>query len=242
MPMHDWTKVDSGGYHHFHQRWCGSICDALNDGRMPKGYYALVDQRARGLVPDVLTLKRKPKPGEGIGAGGAVTATTPSTRFVSVADQDLYAARANRVAVRNPFGEVVALIEIVSPGNKSSRDALRTFVRKVQGFLRAGVHFLIIDPFPPTRRDPHGVHPAVWRAFRDEPFELPPDKPLTLAAYSASDVLTAYVEPFAVGDELRDMPVFLEGDAHVAAPLEATYRATWDLCPEPLREAVTGAA
>ena len=51
------------------------------------------------------------------------------------------------------------------------------------------------------------------------------DKPLTLAAYSAGPV-KAYVEPVAVGDVMPDMPLFLDPDRHVPAPLEATYQAT----------------
>jgi hypothetical protein len=38
----------------------------------------------------------------------------------------------------------------------------------------------------------------------------------------------AYVEPIAVGDVLPDMPIFLKPEVYVPAPLEATYRTTWD--------------
>jgi hypothetical protein len=41
MPIHDWSGKPVGLFHHFHQRWAGSICDALNAGRLPKGFYAL---------------------------------------------------------------------------------------------------------------------------------------------------------------------------------------------------------
>ena len=57
MPIHDWTRVEAGTYHHFHQQWTGELCDALNAGVLPDGYFALVDQRAVGMVPDVLALK-----------------------------------------------------------------------------------------------------------------------------------------------------------------------------------------
>jgi hypothetical protein len=32
------------------------------------------------------------------------------------------------------------------------------------------------------------------------------------------------------------LPIFLDGDFYVPAPLEATYQATWGVCPEPIRE------
>ena len=65
-----------------------------------------------------------------------------------------------------------------------------------------------MDLFPPGKGDPQGIHGAIWAEISDEPFALPSDKPLTLAAYSAGPVKTAYVEPVAVGDELPEMPLF----------------------------------
>jgi hypothetical protein len=131
---------------------------------------------------------------------------------------------------------VVAVIEILSPGNKSSREALRAFSRKAVAFLHAGVHLLIVDLFPPSRRDPQGIHKVIWDRLCDEPFELPPDKPLTLAAYAVDTEMVAYVEPVAVGDPLPDMPVFLTGQQYVFCPLEATYQTAWEQFPAPLKE------
>ncbi|HEY2785058.1 MAG TPA: hypothetical protein VGJ05_08795 [Fimbriiglobus sp.] len=50
MPIHDWTRVDAGLFHHFHERWISAIGDALNGGLLPKGYVALSDQSA-GVFP-----------------------------------------------------------------------------------------------------------------------------------------------------------------------------------------------
>ena len=242
MPIHDWSRAPAGLFHHFHQRWAGAICDGLNDGRLPEGFYALVEQHAIGLIPDVLTL-HTPRPTgpdlQGGGGGLAVADAPPRARFVSRAgDEDLYAARANRVAVRNSAGRVVAVIEIVSPGNKNNRHALRSFVEKSLELLRQGVHLLVIDLFPPSPRDPQGIHPLIWGEVRDEPFALPADKPLTLAAYAAGPPPTAYVEPVAVGDVLPDRPVFVDADRYVLVPLEAAYGETWSRCPREFREAV----
>ena len=32
MPMHHWKRVPPAIYHHSHQQWTISICDALNGG------------------------------------------------------------------------------------------------------------------------------------------------------------------------------------------------------------------
>ena len=159
----------------------------------------------------------------------------PRTRFVARVQEEPYSRKANRVTIRHRHGRVIAVVEIVSPGNKSSRDALRAFVEKMTDLLREGVHLLIVDLFPPGPRDPEGIHKVIWDELREEPFELPPDKPLTLAAYSAGAVKTAYVEPVAVGDLLPEMPLFLEPEAYVPAPLEATYQTAWNVFPAVLK-------
>jgi hypothetical protein len=147
-------------------------------------------------------------------------------------------ARGNRITIRHPLGRVVCVIEIVSPGNKSSRSALRAFVEKTVEFLKQGIHLLVVDLFPPSARDPQGIHKAIWDEIEDQPFELPPDQPLTLAAYVADVPKTAYVEPVGVGEALSDMPAYLDVDSYVLVPLEATYQATWASCPESMCKAV----
>jgi hypothetical protein len=84
--------------------------------------------------------------------------------------------------------------------------------------------------------DPHGIHKAIWDELTDQPFELPPDKPLTLAAYQVEPLTTSYVEPIAVGDYLPDMPLFLYDEHYINVPLEETYQSTWQVLPVELRQ------
>jgi hypothetical protein len=100
------------------------------------------------------------------------------------------------------------------------------------------VHVLVIDLFPPTPRDPLGIHKIIWEEIADGPFAFPPGKDRILASYQASDDWAAYVEPIAVGDLLPNMPLFLTSQMHVPVPLESTYQATWEATPEELRLAV----
>lgn len=158
-------------------------------------------------------------------------------------EETIYASRANRIVIRHSRGRVVAVIEIVSPGNKSSRNALRSFVRKAGDLLNQGVHLLVVDLFPPSiERDSQGIHGVIWDEVAGRPFELPEGKRLTAVAYQASPTLTAYVEPLAVGDDLPPLPIFLTEDEYVPAPLEETYRASWAVFPDdfkPLLETPT---
>ena len=241
MPIHDWTRVNAGLFHHFHQHWMVAICDALNAGVLPPDFYALSEQSTASLVPDILALEMGPGPRRRHDRNGGIAVATapPRTRFVREAtEENICAAKASRIAIHHQLGDVVAIIEIVSPGNKSSQAALRRFVEKALEFLYQGVHLLVIDLFPPSKRNPQGIHKAIWDEIRDEPFELPPDKPLTLVSYAANLLKTAYIEPVAVGDVLPDMPVFIDPGTYVLTPLETTYQSTWATCPQPLKRAV----
>jgi hypothetical protein len=220
MPVHDWSHVDANLFHHFHQAWTMNISNALNGGLLPPGYSALVEQHAG--APDVLTLERRSHPRSPSGrTGGAVLEAPPPPDWqVMRSATELSAVRANRITIRHSLGRVVCVMEIVSPGNKSSRAALRQFVEKTVEFLRAGVHVLVVDLFPVSIRDPQGIHKTIWDEIEEQPFQLPPEKPLTLAAYVAAAVNTAYVHPVGVGDVLPDMPAW-------GSMKTATYRCRW---------------
>jgi hypothetical protein len=235
MPIHDWTRVRANRFHDFHQSWTIRIRDALNGGVLPADYVAMAEQITGGPEPDVVTLSLPVKPNGASPGGVAIAERAPNVRVKTQSDAAIYARKANRVTIRHPDGDVVAVIEIVSPGNKDSRHAARTFARKAVEFLYAGIHLLIVDLFPPSKRDPQGIHKLIWDRVKDEPYELPSGKPLTAAAYTSGSTLTAYVENFGVGDALPDMPLFLTPDRYVPCPLEATYQQSWDVFPAVLK-------
>lgn len=58
MPIHDWTRVEEGIFHHFHLNWIFTIARALNSDVLPTGYYALAEQVTAGMESDVITLDR----------------------------------------------------------------------------------------------------------------------------------------------------------------------------------------
>jgi hypothetical protein len=173
MPIHDWTRVDAGLFHAFHHGWITILARALNSGLLPPDYYALPEQSIKGPVPDVLTPELSPRRGDpsGAGAGLAVATTPPRTRVVRYAEERVYVRKASRIAVRHRHGQIVAVVEIVSPGNKASASALRTFVEKTSDLIMQEVHLLVMDLFPPSKRDPQGIHKAIWDQIKEEDFE-----------------------------------------------------------------------
>lgn len=237
MAIHDWTRVQSGTYHDFHQGWTIEIRNTLNRGILPAGYFAMADQRVGGPAPDVLALKERLTPALRVPSTHTAVLERPKTRQAAVSSESIYARKANRIAIHHHQGRVVAMIEIVSPGNKDSKPAVEQFVRNASDFLYNGIHFLMVDLFPPTIRDPFGLHQLVWAALTSEPYvEATADKPLAAASFDAGGSLEAFVEPFAVGDSLPVMPLFLEPGMHVLVPLDATYTASWNAFPGILQD------
>ncbi len=164
----------------------------------------------------------------------------PRTRYVLKAEADPYLSKVNRITIRDRKERSFPSLRSFHRAIRAVGAALHTFVEKAVDFLKQGIHLLVIDLFPPTARDPRGN--SQGHLGQD------PGHSVRAATGQATDsgVLLgrlreiAYVEPIAVGDILPDMPLFLEPDRYVPARLEATYQATWDVCPAPLKEAVIG--
>lgn len=245
MPIHDWSRVPDELFHHFQQSWSIRLTDSLNSGVLPTGLAALVEQRVGIKEPDVLAIETYGVlDGSTAGSlddldGGIATMDAPLAKIVHRSTEEVYAARANRIVIRHHLGKIVAIIEIVSPGNKDRRGAVRDFVERTIDFIRSGVHVLVLDLFPPTPRDPHGLHKVIWDEIEDQEFELPKGQDRLLVSYQAGAEKVAYIEPLGVGDSMPDMPLFLTSRLHIKIPLESTYQATWDTLPEQLRTAVT---
>jgi len=252
MPIHDWSRVPAGIFHDFHHDLITQIKRDLNAGILPTGYYAMAEQVAGGLGPDVLGLHKPQAVADDGGNGGGRSSrggargtllAPPKARIVAEAESEFYRRKQNLVAIRHVSGHrVVAVVEVVSPGNKSTRQALEQFTRKAGEFLGQGIHLLVIDLLPPGRFDPNGIHGAIWEYIADGDFRRPADKPLTVAAYESGLVTRAYVEPVAVGDPLPDMPLYLEPGEWVPVPLERSYQTTWETLPVPLKELIAGEA
>ena len=215
MPIHDWTRVDAAIFHDFHQSWTVRLSQELNS-LLAVDHYAMLEQNGEPPIDGR------------IGPGRLYVGTGKD-------DVDFYTRKKNIVTVRHVSGDrVVAVIEIVSPGNKSGRRAFAALVEKTRDLIARGVHVLLVDLFPPTARDPNGLHAAVWEEFDNTPQSFDPARPLTAVSYEAlggGDV-EGYIEPRAVGDRLPDMPVFLRIDGCVMAPLDATYSAAWAEVPK----------
>lgn len=235
MPAHDWTRTEDGVFHNFHLQWIARLNEALNSELLPDRYYALAEQHAGETIPDILTLHRRDGDFPGSGgqaaptegrAGGAllVDDAPPQVAIVTRFEAGIYARLRRTLVIRHVSDDsLVAMIEIVSAGNKSSRHAFEQLVDKVLTALDHGIHLLIVDLHPRTPRDPGGIHAAIAEELGKPIEDTDPQKPLTLVSYRAASGHRGYAQPLAVGDMLADMPLFLTPESYINVPLEATY-------------------
>jgi len=135
MPIHDWTRVTAGTWHAFHLGWIAEIQQSLNGGLLPPEYYALAEQIAGPLGPDVLALHvpnnsdpaTNGKHFDSSGGGIAVATAAPPMRITAEAEMNDYVLKRRTIVIRHSSGDdIVALLEIVFPGNKGATNARRT--------------------------------------------------------------------------------------------------------------------
>ncbi len=248
MPIHDWTRVDPGIFHSFHNTWQTPILIALNGGLLPKGYYALTEQHAGKNISDLLALCTggPPTPQSPIppSSGGLLVADAPPRVQRRQTIDGSLVSRRRSIALRHVSGHrLIALIEIISPANKDRATHVAAFVNKVVEALNAGVHVLVIDLFPPGRHDPKGIHGAIHEQLEDfaEPSAVPTDRPLTIVSYAAGPRIEVYLHHAKVGETIPDQPLFFESDRYVNVPLESAYQFAFSGTPDYWREILEAA-
>src|SRR5262245_44188502 len=130
MPIHDWTRVGAGIFHDFHHSWIGTVSKALNTAALPPDYYALIEP-TMPVSPDVVFEPGLDESSPEIAPSGVRASTDPpKVRLTAKTDMEFYRRKQNTVTVRHVSGDrIVAMVEVVSPGNKAARNALRSFVR-----------------------------------------------------------------------------------------------------------------
>jgi hypothetical protein len=58
MPVPDWTRVEAGIFHDFHNAWITEIRSVLNRGLLPPDYYAMSEHVSTVTAPATPTSKR----------------------------------------------------------------------------------------------------------------------------------------------------------------------------------------
>jgi hypothetical protein len=113
-------------------------------------------------------------------------------------------------------------------------------VRKSISILERGIHLLLVDLHRATSFVPTGFHARICEEYGQPAQPLPPERPLSAAAYEVLEDASVRVQvaPLRVGDTLPEMPVFLIPRKFVRLPLEPTYGQAFLSVPRKFRESL----
>ena len=88
----------------------------------------------------------KPEPEGPLAGTATLTETPPIVDTRTTIERDSYARKQRTLVIRHTSDDrIVAMIEVLSPGNKSSRHAIRSFLDKAVAALDGGVHLLLVE-------------------------------------------------------------------------------------------------
>src|SRR5206468_7743177 len=173
MPLHDWT--DERGWDSVHPFWLAYLVEWIQP-RLPEGYKAFL-----GGVPALTVASGNGRPDVSVRQWGPAPEAVASG--TGVLEPDLEANVSFRLdpqmAVHIDFhGQLIAAIEVVSPRNKDRVSAKETYANRYLGYLRLGVHLMLVDVLP----RPRGFSFA--DVIRDDlGLDLPPLPPPFAAVY-----------------------------------------------------------
>ncbi len=226
MPLHDWTG--ERGWDSVHPIWLTYLVEWIQP-RLPEGYKALL-----GGVPALTVASGKGRSIISAGQRGAGPPPEEVATDTAVIEPDLEASVSIRLdpqlAVHIDFhGQLIAAVEIVSPRNRDRGDAKETYSNRYLGYLRLGVHLMLVDVLP--RPKGFSFSDAITSSLG---LDLPPLPPPFAAAYRVGEVVPVgddmgtivglWRRPLQVGQPLPTLPLPLSVHRSVEIDLEETYR------------------
>jgi hypothetical protein len=230
-PLHSWTT--------FHSRWAGILMDALS-ALLPASRFLVEVQSHVGthIEADVAEFELSPSIYgiEENGSEGGV-AVQVQTWAPPVAAQTVDIVFPDDIEVQvfdlRDGKRLVAVIELISPGNKDRAETRRAFAAKCVAYLQRGIGLLIVDIV--TLRGGN-LHQEVLELLgQAEDSVLPADTELYAVAYrparrKETNQLDLWPVPLALGQSLPLLPLALRGTFFVPVDLEATYTETRQRC------------
>ena len=240
MPLHDWQPAPDAVVHAFHIGWIWNLARRLNSGLLPSGYLARPEESLGPWRSDPPALEddaSSAEPATDHEQGAPEPTMTPAPRLAA-------ARPPRRLAIFSAAEERrVAVVEVVSRGNKDSRARALAMRDKVLACLEAGLQTGLIDVWPRGREEWSDVVGSVVAALgASAPL---PAYDRCIASFESMlepSQLNVYIESCAVGAPLPDLPLFLAPSRSVSLPLDATYVETFAELPAVDRARVAASA
>lgn len=218
----------------FHSRWATAIADDLNR-RLPRRFLAEAPFTL-GSSAAVDVAETDDSPGMNGAAsphhasGGVAVAVEPITYTPPPATVVMPANFPEEVLVEirdlDHARRVLAVVELVSPGNKDDDRAKEQFAGKCLSYLSKGLGLVVIDIVTERLANLHNA--LVRLGAQDDRFLMPDDPPIYACAYrpvhrKKNDAVDMWLRSLGVGLPLPELPLALKGYGCVRLDLEATY-------------------
>jgi hypothetical protein len=215
----------------FHSRFLNSIADRLNE-MLPRRFVAEVEAHLGSRVEaDVVEWERldvpeweEPGP-NGPGGGVAVETWAPPVATISMPAlfSDVYEAY---VVDEKDDLRVVAVVELVSPGNRDRPEARLAFASKCLAYLQCGVGVVVVDIVTERRFNLHNEMLPLLNL--DSRYAMPDDPYLYVVSYrpiQRGDASFIDTWPFAlsIGSALPLVPLYLRRFKAIPLDLGACY-------------------
>jgi|SRR5579883_58694 len=232
MPLLDHFRPptsDDAPWESFNTLWVAALVRWLN-GHLPDDRYRAFAQVHLGphVEADVAEFERTPAGGGGNGVATVEAVAPPAVVTIPAIFPDDVEVRITET--RNTQ-RLVAVIELVSPGNKKEPDERRSFAAKCMSYLRRGIGLAVVDAVTERRAN---LHDELMRLMGlAPPPGFPPDTPIYTVGYRPvrrGERNEIDLWPFAlhVGDRLPLVPLGLRGGSTVLLDLETTYQDACD--------------
>jgi hypothetical protein len=221
MPLHDWNEERD--WETVHLLWIAELGRWIKP-RLPAGYrmsLATVSALVVGptpVHPDV-SVRQHAEP------------TAPLADPEELApDQEVALAMVDpaQVVHVNRAGNLVAVIELISPRNKDRPESRRTTTDRFIGYLTHGIHLLMVDVHPRPADFSFADDLAAALLFPAPALPAPCATSYRMGGLSlvagAGHLMAMWRRPLAVGQPLPSLPLPLTREVSVLVDLEKTYR------------------
>src|SRR5262245_46821654 len=143
MPLHDWTDLPD--WETVHAYWITELGRWLRP-RLPPGYRASL-----GTVPALVVAPTPVHPDVSVRRHSEPLVAVPSQVRLEVApDEEVALATLDpaRAVYITRAGNLVSVIELISPRNKDRPETRRATTDRLLGYLTHGIHLLFVDVHP----------------------------------------------------------------------------------------------
>jgi len=234
MPLLDHFHPPLYPHHHwesFHSNWATRIADGIAPLLPPEYQVEEHTHAGVGFEIDVATFQQPPSPENLASSGPALATLAASTYAPPTPDHTMPAAFPETFEVRvfsTAAGlTLVAVIELVSPGNKDRHAERLAFATKCASYLAQGVSLIVVDVVTNRQANLHNEIIRLMEAAPDQAF--PADVNLYATAYrpvrrGESEEIDLWMRSLALGAPLPTLPLRLTGDLFIPVDFEAAYQ------------------